>query len=86
MSFILICQVNCAVYHKAAHIRVVQIRLMYGCANDYGPSQIVISWLCMIPAVDHVLCNRRAISEHMKITCHVLSASIPGAHYVKLNQ
>jgi hypothetical protein len=68
---IVICQINCAVYCNVAHMRVVHIRLVYGCASDYGQSQIVITWLCMIPAVDHVLCNRRAILEHMKIMCHV---------------
>jgi ABC-type sulfate transport system permease subunit len=64
---------------------VVQIRLIYGCASDYGQSQIVISWLRMIPAVGNVLCNQRAIGAYgNNVSC--LSASIAGAHYVKLAQ
>ena len=85
VSFIVIFQINCAVYCNTAHVRVVQIRLIYGCTSDYGHSQIVIAWLCMIPAVDHVLCNRRAIGAYgNNVSC--LSAGIPGAHNVKLDQ
>jgi hypothetical protein len=71
LPFTIKCKMNCTVYLNAAHMRVVEIRLIYGCASDYGQSQIIIAWLCMTPAVDHVLCNRTAMLEQMKIMCHV---------------
>jgi hypothetical protein len=71
LSFTVICKINCAVYLNASHMRVVQVRHIYGWASDYGQSQIIIAWLCMTPAVDHVLCNRTAVLEQMKITCYV---------------
>jgi hypothetical protein len=45
----------------------------------------VSAWLYMIPAVDHVLCNRRAIGAYGN-NGSCLSANIPGEHYVKMDQ